>query len=66
MLMQVIEEWKKHDEKPRVILHSCCAPCSTYTLEFMCNYADITILLQIQTYIQNMSIEKEVVNKERL
>lgn len=44
MLMQVIEEWKKHDEKPRVILHSCCAPCSTYTLEFMCNYADITIL----------------------
>lgn len=44
MLLEVIKQWKKHDTKPKVILHSCCAPCSTYTLEFMCEYADITIL----------------------
>lgn len=44
MLEEVIEMWKSHEEKPKVILHSCCAPCSTYTLEFMCEYADITIL----------------------
>ncbi|VWL85248.1 epoxyqueuosine reductase QueH [Oceanivirga miroungae] len=44
MLEDMIKIWKSHDEKPKVILHSCCAPCSTYTLEFMCQYADITIL----------------------
>ncbi|WP_156285831.1 epoxyqueuosine reductase QueH [Oceanivirga salmonicida] len=44
LLLEVIEIWKKHEIRPKVILHSCCAPCSTYTLEFMCEYADITIL----------------------
>lgn len=44
MLLDVIEMWKNHKDRPKVILHSCCAPCSTYTLEFMCQYADITIL----------------------
>lgn len=44
LLTQVIEKWKSHKTRPKVILHSCCAPCSTYVLEFMCEYADITIL----------------------
>lgn len=44
MLLKVIDMWKSHKDRPKVILHSCCAPCSTYTLEFMCQYADITIL----------------------
>lgn len=44
MLLEVIEIWKSREAKPNVILHSCCAPCSTYTLEFMCQYANITIL----------------------
>lgn len=44
LLLELVEIWKQHDTKPRVILHSCCAPCSTYTLEFMCEYAEITIL----------------------
>lgn len=44
MLLDVIKIWQSHETKPSVILHSCCAPCSTYTLEFMCQYADITIL----------------------
>ncbi len=44
MLLEVIKMWNKHEQKPKVILHSCCAPCSTYTLEFLSDYADITIL----------------------
>ncbi|PAI19522.1 DNA integration/recombination/inversion protein [Staphylococcus aureus] len=28
---------------PPLLLHSCCAPCSTYTLEFLTQYADIAI-----------------------
>ncbi|MBQ6028541.1 MAG: epoxyqueuosine reductase QueH, partial [Treponema sp.] len=30
-------------KKPRLLLHACCAPCSSYTLEYLCEYFDITI-----------------------
>ena len=29
--------------KPRLLLHACCAPCSSYTLEYLLKYFDITI-----------------------
>lgn len=29
---------------PRLLLHACCAPCSSYVLEYLCNYFDITVL----------------------
>ena len=43
----VLEETIKKlvDEKirPKLLLHSCCAPCSTYVLEYLNKYFDITI-----------------------
>lgn len=30
--------------KPRLLLHVCCAPCSSYVLTYLCDYFDITIL----------------------
>ena len=32
------------DYTPRLLLHSCCAPCSSRCIEFLTNYFDITIL----------------------
>ena len=32
------------DYKPRLLLHSCCAPCSTAVIERLKNYFDITII----------------------
>lgn len=28
--------------RPRLLLHVCCAPCSSYVLEYLCHYFDIT------------------------
>lgn len=28
---------------PRLLLHSCCAPCSTYVLEYLSQYFEITV-----------------------
>ncbi len=28
---------------PRLLLHSCCAPCSSYCLEYLCTYFSITV-----------------------
>ena len=29
---------------PRLLLHSCCAPCSSYVLEYLSRYFRITVL----------------------
>lgn len=31
-------------EKPRLLLHSCCGPCSSYVLEYLTQFFDITLL----------------------
>ena len=39
---EIIESNK--GQKMTLLLHSCCAPCSSYVLEYLTNYFDITIL----------------------
>lgn len=34
---------EKHNSKPTLLLHACCAPCSTYVLELLNQFFDITI-----------------------
>lgn len=43
-LDRTIEEIKKEKKVPTLLLHSCCAPCSTYTIEYLSEYFKITIL----------------------
>lgn len=40
---------------PKLLLHSCCAPCSSYVLSVLTNYFDITILY----YNPNISPKEE-------
>lgn len=43
------------DKTPRLFLHSCCAPCSSYCLEYLCTYFAITVFY----YNPNISQESE-------
>lgn len=40
---KVIEQIKKTNTKPSLLLHACCAPCSSYVIEYLCKYFNITI-----------------------
>ena len=40
----IIEEIKTEGNTPSVLLHSCCAPCSSHVIDLLTNYFDITIL----------------------
>ena len=31
-------------KKPTLLLHSCCGPCSSYVLEYLTRYFDVTVL----------------------
>ena len=42
---KVLEELVNNLEyKPKLLLHSCCGPCSSYVITYLMNYFDITIL----------------------
>ena len=38
-----LENLKLNNKKPSILLHTCCAPCSSYTLKKLCEYFDVTI-----------------------
>ena len=39
-----LKELKSLTEKKKLLLHSCCAPCSSHVISFLTKYFDITIL----------------------
>ena len=43
-LEKIIKKEDKLGRVPKLLLHSCCAPCSTYVLEYLSNYFEIGVL----------------------
>ncbi|WP_319371525.1 epoxyqueuosine reductase QueH [uncultured Ilyobacter sp.] len=54
-LEQILEKVNKCEKTPRLLLHSCCAPCSSYVLEYLSNYFEITI----NFYNPNITFKEE-------
>lgn len=50
-----IEELQRQRRTPSLLLHSCCAPCSSYVLEYLSEYFRITVLY----FNPNISPEEE-------
>lgn len=48
------------DTKPELLLHSCCAPCSSYVLEYLNKYFNITVLY----YNPNIYPEEEYFHRK--
>ena len=42
-LDRLIGQIQKENKVPSLFLHSCCAPCSSYVLEYLSKYFDITV-----------------------
>lgn len=59
ILNKTIKEIQKKDTVPSLLLHSCCAPCSSYVLEYLSEYFNITILF----YNPNISPEQEFIKR---
>lgn len=53
--------------KPRLLLHSCCGPCSSYVLEYLAQYFYITVLFfnpNIQPkseYLKRLDCQKQLI-----
>ena len=44
ILDNTIKEITEKNEVPSLLIHSCCAPCSSYVLEYLSEYFSITVL----------------------
>jgi predicted adenine nucleotide alpha hydrolase (AANH) superfamily ATPase len=51
----VIHEIRESKKRKSLLLHVCCAPCSSYVLEYLNEYFDITVYF----YNPNIDIESE-------
>lgn len=55
MLDKTLNNTKKEGIRPTLLLHACCAPCSSYVLEYLNGYFDITVFF----YNPNITEEAE-------
>ncbi len=58
-LDKVIEENQRAGKIPRLLLHVCCAPCSSYCLEYLSQFFRITVYY----FNPNISIKEEYLHR---
>lgn len=55
LLDKIIDKHQKNGEVPTLLLHACCAPCSSYCLEYLSDFFNITVFY----YNPNISLKEE-------
>lgn len=57
---------KTISEPPRLLLHCCCAPCSSYVLEYLSEFFDITCFFYNPNISPQAEFDKRAMELERL
>lgn len=55
ILEHTLEEIGKTEAVPTLLLHSCCAPCSSYVLEYLSQYFEITVFITIPIFTRKQN-----------
>ncbi len=61
---QVIKSLQGKEPAPSLLLHSCCAPCSSYVLQYLCRYFRITVLYYNPNIYPPKEYDKRVKEQE--
>lgn len=65
-LEAIIEQNRKNGIVPSLLLHSCCAPCSSYCLEYLSRYFKITVLYYNPNLFPAGEYERRVSEQKKL
>lgn len=55
--------------RPRLLLHSCCGPCSSYVIEYLSKYFDLTVyyynpnIYPIEEYEKRLETQKQLIER---
>lgn len=66
ILNKELSKIKEAGITPRLLLHSCCAPCSSYVLEYLTEYFDITVYYYNPNISPMGEYEKRIAEQKRL
>ena len=64
-LDRIILENEKQEKVPTLLLHSCCAPCSSYCIEYLSQFFRITIFYYNPNITEKEEYEKRVKEQKR-
>lgn len=66
MLDKIIADNQKQGIIPTLLLHSCCAPCSSYVLEYLSQFFSITVFYYNPNIYPREEYDKRVAELQRL
>ena len=58
-LEKVLDTLRKEGKVPTLLLHSCCAPCSSYVLSICLNISRSQSFIIIPIFILKVNIQKD-------
>lgn len=58
ILNNTLKQISNSNHRPSLLLHACCAPCSSYVLEYLNEYFDITVLFYNPNITENTEYTK--------
>ncbi|MDE6904538.1 MAG: epoxyqueuosine reductase QueH [Lachnospiraceae bacterium] len=64
-LEEKIQKISKDKAVPKLLLHSCCAPCSSYVIEYLSQYFSITVFYYNPNIYPDEEYEKRVEEQKR-
>lgn len=62
----LLEQLKKEEKVPKLLLHSCCAPCSSYVLEYLSEYFEITVFYYNPNIFPEREYDKRILEQQDL
>ena len=65
-LEKMLKELETGTKVPTLFLHSCCAPCSSYCLEYLSQYFEITVFYYNPNIFPESEYEERIREQERL
>ena len=66
VLDKTLEKLTKEERVPKLLLHSCCAPCSSYVLEYLSQYFEITVFYYNPNIYPESEYTKRIWEQQKL
>ena len=65
-LEKLLEQLKAEKKVPTLLIHSCCAPCSSYVLEYLSEYFKITVFYYNPNIYPESEYTKRIAEQQKL
>ena len=65
-LEKLLKQLEAEQRVPTLLVHSCCAPCSSYVLEYLSDYFKITVLYYNPNIYPESEYTKRILEQQNL